>query len=133
MSVTTSVLRELHHIHRQVNNLTERLKRGPAQIRAGEVNCQKLSEKLDVAKKELTRIRVSAYQRQLQLQEREARIAEWKTRLNQCSSNREYQTLKEQIAADEQANNVLMGEILEAFEEIDQREAAIAEMQSEIG
>ena len=40
--------------------------------------------------------------------------------MNAAKENREYQTLKEQIAADRQANAVLSDEILEILERIDQ-------------
>ena len=38
MSVTTTVLRELHRIQRQLGDLSERLDRGPKQIKAREAN-----------------------------------------------------------------------------------------------
>ena len=41
-------------------------------------------------------------------------------KLNTCGSNKEFQALKEQIAADEQANSVLADEILEALERLDE-------------
>jgi predicted nucleic acid-binding Zn-ribbon protein len=131
MSVIASALRELHHIHRQLTELTSRRDRGPAQIKAGEANHEKLQHKLEQAKEQLTRLKVRSDDRQLQLQEREDRINDWKAKLNTCGSNREYQALKEQIAADEQANNVLMGEILEALEELDQRQETIDQLAQE--
>ena len=64
-------------------------------------------------------------ERQLQLREREARIQDLESKLNSASSNREYQALKEQIAADKQANSVLEDEILEGLEKTDQLAAQI--------
>jgi predicted nucleic acid-binding Zn-ribbon protein len=51
--------------------------------------------------------------------------------MNSCGSNREYQTLKEQIAADEKANSVLADEIFEALEKIDQLQADTARQEAE--
>ncbi len=42
-----------------------------------------------------------------------------KAKLNTAASNREFSLLKEQIAADKQANSVLSDEILEALEQLD--------------
>jgi hypothetical protein len=119
MSVTTGVLRELHRIHRQLNDLRERLDRGPKQIKARQATVTKLEAELAQAKADSKVARVGADQKQLLLKSGEAKIRELKIKLNAASSNREYQALKDQIAADEMANSVLADEILEALEKID--------------
>ena len=53
------------------------------------------------------------------MREREDKIHKWRNNLNAAKENREYQALKDQIAADEQANLVLSDEILEILESID--------------
>lgn len=131
MSVTASALREIHRIHRQISDLRGRLQRGPRQVKATETHLQNLEQKYTVMKKSLTRARISADEKQLQLQQREDRIAELKKKLNSCGSNKEYQALKEQIAADEQANSVLSDEVLEALESLDQQQAALAREEKE--
>jgi predicted nucleic acid-binding Zn-ribbon protein len=65
-------------------------------------------------------------ERELQLRERESRIEDLRKKLNTCGSNREYQALTEQIAADEQANSVLSDEILEGFDKIEIGEQKVA-------
>ena len=62
---------------------------------------------------------MAADQKQLQLKSAEGKIGELKVKLNQANTNREYQALKDQIAADEMASSVLADEILEAMEKID--------------
>ena len=73
-----------------------------------------------------------ADQKQLQLKSSEERIANYRSKLNACSTNREYQALKEQIAADEMACSVLSDEILEALEKIDEFQRLVAEAQQRI-
>ena len=51
--------------------------------------------------------RMSVDEKQLQLREREARIQDLQGKLNSASSNREYQALKDQMAAQEMTNSVL--------------------------
>jgi predicted nucleic acid-binding Zn-ribbon protein len=131
MSVTASALREIHRIHRQITDLRGRLDRGPRHVKATDAHLQNLQQKCRVMKESLTRTRMSADDKQLQLQQREDRIDDLKKKLNSCGSNREYQALREQIAADEQANSVLADEILEALESIDQQEAALAREEEE--
>lgn len=120
MSISAEVLRQLHRIHRQRTDLRDRLERGPKQIRAAEGSVARLENDLEDARGTAKRARVSVDERQLQLREREARIGDLQKKLNSAASNREYQALKEQIAADQQANSVLEDEILEGLERIDQ-------------
>ena len=56
--------------------------------------------------------------KQLQLKTGEDKVKDLRRKLNAATSNREYQALLEQIAADEMANSVLADEILEALETI---------------
>ncbi|MBM3999847.1 MAG: phospholipase [Planctomycetes bacterium] len=128
------VLRDLHRIHKQLTDLRERLAQGPKAVHAGEANVKACDEGLKAAKESHTRARVAVDQKQLQLRQREARIADLNGKLNACATNREYQTLKEQIAADRQANLVLEDEILEGLEAIDtfQRKVGQADRQLQL-
>jgi predicted nucleic acid-binding Zn-ribbon protein len=126
MTVTAAVLRELHRIHLQLSELRSRLQRGPRQVQAAEANVHKVEQDLASAKEAVKRARMSADQKELQLREREGRIIDLRAKLNACSTNREYQTILEQIAADEQANSVLSDEILELFDKIHELQASVA-------
>lgn len=120
MNISAESLRELHRIHRQLKDLRDRLERGPKQITAADANIKKMEGDLEQAKDASKKTRIVADQKQLQLKSREDKIKDLRGKLNQATSNREYQALKEQIAADEQANSVLADEILEALEKMDQ-------------
>src|SRR5687768_16396302 len=125
MNISTESLRELHRIHRQLKDLRDRLDRGPKQMAAAEANVKKMETDLEQAKDASKKTRIAADQKQLQLKSREDKIKDLNGKLNQAASNREYQALKEQIAADEQANSVLSDELLEALEKMDQLAAAV--------
>ncbi|HVX13967.1 MAG TPA: phospholipase [Pirellulales bacterium] len=132
MSVTAGVLRELHRIHRQLGDLRERLDRGPKQIKAREATVTRLEADLTNAKAEAKAAKVGADQKQLLLKSGESKILELKAKLNAASSNREYQALKDQIAADEMAGSVLADEILEALEKIDAHTALIKDAEQNL-
>jgi len=119
MTISGTALRELHRIHKQLTDLRGRLNRGPAQITASEGAVRRLETDLEQAKESHKKARVASDDKQLQLRTREARINDLKARLNAANTNKEFQTLKDQIAADLQANSVLEDEILEALEKID--------------
>jgi len=135
IEISTELLRALHHIHRLRAELLTQIDRGPRQIRAGEAILATAAQNVEAAKERMQTATMAADEKQLQLKSRELRIEELKGKLNSAASNREFAALKEQVAADQQANAVLSDEILEALEEIDQLEtevdAASAELQKQ--
>jgi predicted nucleic acid-binding Zn-ribbon protein len=132
MSVSASALAELHRIHKQLGDLRERKERGPRQIKAREANLAKQNEELQRLQGEQKAAKIRSDQKNLLLRSSEQKIEDLKVKLNQASSNREYQALKDQIAADQMAGSVLADEILEAMEKVDELAAHIAEQQKNI-
>ena len=127
MTVSAEVLRELHRIHRQLADLRERLDRGPRQIKAREANVQQCEAALEAARENVKQTKKTADQKQLDLKSGEGKIEDLKAKLNACSSNTEYQSFLEQIAAAEMANSVLADEILEGLEKVDTLEVEVDE------
>ena len=132
MPVSAATLRTLHRIHRQLTDLRSRLTRGPKLLAAGEANVTKLQAAIVAAKEDVKKSQLLASQKELQLKEREDRIDNVRVKLNAASSNREYQTLLEQIAADEQANSVLSDEILELFDKVENLQMIVRQRESEL-
>ena len=130
--VNQEVLRRLHRIHRQLSDLRDRLARGPRQVKVREANVAKLSAEVDKTKADVKAARVSSDQKQLQLKSGEAKIKDLQGKLNASSTNREYQALRDQIAADEMANSVLSDEILEAMERIDELAVVVKEAEQNL-
>lgn len=119
MTISVEALRELHRIHRQLHDLRHRLDRGPTQIRAGKVNVERLEAALVAARENHKRARMQADEKNLQLKQREAKIADLQRKLNECKTNTEFSSFKDQIAAEKAANSVLEDEILDKLEQID--------------
>lgn len=132
MAVPAATLRTLHRIHRQLTDLGSRLARGPRQIAAGDSRIATLEAAVAAAKEEVKKTQLACNQKELQLKEREAKIEKVRTKLNTASSNKEYQMLVEQIAADEQANSVLSDEILEMFDKVEQLAGVVKEKDAEL-
>jgi predicted nucleic acid-binding Zn-ribbon protein len=125
MATLTELLRTLHRIHRQVADLRDRMERGPKQARAAEANVKKAEADLAASKDAYKQAKMASDEKQLQLKQREAKLKEYEAKLFAAQSNKEYQLLKDQIAADKQANSVLADEILEALDRLDQLQAVI--------
>jgi len=132
MAVTATALRELHRIHRQLTDLRERADRGPKQIKARETNLARLADELVKLQAEAKAARMRSDQKQLLLKSGEDKILNLKAKLNAAASNREYQALKDQIAADGKAGEVLEDEILDSLESVDEHQAQIVEAQKNI-
>jgi len=132
MAVTTAVLRELHRIHVQLSDLRDRLARGPRQVQIHTTNVAHQRSILEEIQQAAKKIKRAIDKKQLDLKTSENKIDDLKAKLNACSSNKEYQTLREQIAATEMANSVLADEILESMEKTDQLEAAAEKAQVQV-
>ena len=139
VAVTAGMLRTLHRMHRQLEDLRGRLEAGPRRVAALSSGVRAAEARRDAAKDEVKQARLLAEQKQLQLRTAEAKIADLEAKLNACKSNREYQLFRDQIAADRMATKVLEDEILEALERIDalkpavpDAEAAIAEVRRKL-
>ena len=132
IKISTVLLRTLHRIHRQKTDLDGQIARGPRQIKAGDALVAKAESEMQVIKEHLTKANLLSDEKQLQLKSREDKIVDLQTKLNSAASNREFDLLKEQIAADKQANSVLSDEILEAMEAIDELEVELKDAQAEV-
>jgi uncharacterized protein len=132
VAVAAGTLRTLHRMHRQLADLTERLTAGPRAIAARTKLVQAADAKKAAAQDDVKKARLAADQKQLQLKSAEAKILDLEGKLNACKTNREYQTLRDQIAADRMATKVLEDEIIEALERIDRLKPTVPAAEAEI-
>ena len=128
----SALMRRLHALHLQSTDLEGQLDRGPRQIKAGESFVTQCEETLANARQEVRNATIACDEKQLQLKSREDRIEELKAKLNLAASNKEFDLLKEQIAADNQANSVQSDEIFEGLERIDQLNELVVAAEKEL-
>jgi predicted nucleic acid-binding Zn-ribbon protein len=131
-AVATVTLRTLHRMHRQLADLAEQLAAGPRAVAARTRQVDAAEARKAAAADDVKKARLVADQKQLQLKSAEAKIADLEAKLNACKTNREYQTLRDQIAADRMATKVLEDEIIEALESIDAVKPAVPAAETEI-
>lgn len=125
-------LKSLHELHRQHQEVHEELDRGPKLIRARQAASQQKQADLDAQRDRQKHLRMSADKKSLQLKTNEAKISDLRAKLNQASSNREYDALRTQIDADKMANSVLEDEILEALEQVDGCQISCKRLEQEL-
>lgn len=132
MNVSDSVVRKLHQTLVQIADIKTQIERGPRQIKAAQTQVDTAKDALQKCKDTIRQKKMDADRKQLQLREREGKIHDWEGKMNAASNNREYQAIKEQIAADTQANNVLSDEILETLEEIDSLQNSMKDLEERL-
>jgi predicted nucleic acid-binding Zn-ribbon protein len=132
MPVTDTALRRLHEILLQVADIRGQIERGPKQINAAQGQLQIARDALAQCKEAIKQKRMEGDRKQLLQREREAKLYEWQGKLNAANNNREYQAVKDQIAADTQANSVLSDEFLEILESIDAIQAKSVELEAKL-
>lgn len=132
VAATAATLRTLHRMHRQLADLQEQLSAGPRQVAARTKRLQAAEAGKSTVQDAVKHAKLAADQKQLQLKSAEAKILDLEGKLNACKTNREYQTLRDQIAADRMATKVLEDEILEAFESVDALKPAVPAADLEI-
>jgi predicted nucleic acid-binding Zn-ribbon protein len=118
-AVISDIMRTLHRIHTQLSDLRGRIAAGPRQVAAHTAQVDAAEATRTGVQEDVKKAKMAADQKQLQLKTAEAKLRDLDGKLNACKTNREYQTLTEQIAADKMATKVLEDEILEALDRID--------------
>lgn len=125
MTQSSPSLQILHRLLLELEEADRQLEQGPRRIRRQQEVVAKREAEIEAARAEVKRLKVLADQKTVQLKATEANIAKLQLALNQASSNREFDALRDQIEADRMANSVLEDEILEMLEQIDAAQEAV--------
>ena len=125
MSVDFSLLRALHTMHRQLADIDGQLRKGPLQIKIATQNESTFAAEMDDVKQRQKENRLATDRKQMTMNERDAKVVDMREKLNTADSNKEFQLLKDRIAADEQASSVLADEIFEMLERQDTIDAEV--------
>lgn len=123
-------IKQLHELHKQLATHTKQLEEGPRKIRIREKAVEKKEAEIATLKQQITEVQKAADATNLQFKTNEQKIVELKVKLNQATSNKEFDIFKTAIASDEEANAALEDEYLELLEQVDaghRRGAALGE------
>lgn len=126
----SGAIANLHRLHLALQEVQEQLQRGPRQIRAREQLLLHADAEVTAKKDQLKQLRGSSDRKSLDLKTNESKIADLKAKLNQATSNKEFDILKGQIEADTVANSVLQDEILELYDKVDRTQTEIKEAEA---
>ncbi len=132
MTPINAGLKAIHDLREQLEERTRQLKDGPLQIASRQTTINTKRAALEAQKLKLKQLKVASEQKSLQLKSNEDRIRDLESKLHAVSSNREYDALRTQIAADKMANSVLEDEIIETLERVDEMFADVTEAEAGI-
>ena len=118
MSVAAD-LTELHRLHAALKDVRDDLGRGPRQLKVRDQVILNARNEVTNKQEELKQTRMAADRKGLDLKTLEAKLLDIRAKLNQASSNREYDILRGQIEADGAAKSVMEDEILEHLDRVD--------------
>jgi uncharacterized protein len=132
MTVIGRLFEQLHGLRTRLHEIETSRERAKRQLAIKTTGINKKKEELEQTRNDLKQARMAVDQKNLQLKTNESKIADWKNKQNQASSNREYDIIKNQILADTMANSVLEDEIIESLEKVDRAQIAIKEKEQEV-
>ena len=119
-------LSALHRHHLALKSVQDELSRGPRQVRARDNQLAQLDVDRKAKEDELKQTRAATDRKNLDLKSSEAKLKDLDRKQNEAASNREFDILKGQIAADKASNSVLQDEILEFLDKVDRIQVEIA-------
>lgn len=122
----------LHQLHLQLKEVQDHLARGPRQIKARQQRITEAEQALVQKENEFKEARAAADRKNLDLKSKEVHLGDLQGKLNAATSNREYDIIRGQMAADKAAKAVLEDEILEWYDRVDAIQSAIAELRGKI-
>ena len=123
----SSILRELHRLHRHAEDLRTQINRGPQTIKAHQEKTAKLEELLHQAQDSIKKLKVSLHDKEVSLKSQQQVVAKHEKQLNEATSRKEYDALRAEIENDKKACSKIEDEMLVVMEELETRNLQIPE------
>jgi predicted nucleic acid-binding Zn-ribbon protein len=132
MPATAENLHDLHLLHQRAKALRDRLASGPRTLAARQAALASRQAELEAAKKALQDSKVQLSKHEHSLKSIDAKIDDFKVKLNQVKKNEEYKALQNQIAHDNTAKLKIEEDILLAYEVIETKAADLKKLDDEV-
>jgi predicted nucleic acid-binding Zn-ribbon protein len=133
MAVETSLaLQQLHHVLQQLGDAEALLAHGPKRIAAAKKKIATAAEICADQKEQIKTIRKTSDQKSLTLKSHEADLLKQTQRLNEASSNKEYDIVQGQLGTIRSAKDSLEDEILALLTNVDEAADVLATAENEV-
>ncbi|MFO0948038.1 MAG: hypothetical protein U1D30_19300 [Planctomycetota bacterium] len=132
MPTVLDTLKELHALHAELADVQDQLKRAPLQLKAKEAEVAKREAAVVAGRDAHKRMKMDADSREMSLKSGEAKVADYKLKLNLCKSNKEFSALQEEIKHFQEANGKLEEEILGMMTDVENHAAVVKDLQKQL-
>ena len=122
----------LHKLLKELHDAEYLLAHGPKRIAVAKKKVQTAEAACAAQKETIKQLRLNADKSQMNLKSREAEVAKLNLRLNEASSNKEYEIIQGQIASEKEEDARLEDEILGLLDEVDTANAELEKLQQEL-
>lgn len=131
MPETATNLSELHALHQRAKAIRDRLASGPKTLASREAVLATRKTALEAAQKALKEARAHNKNREVLLQQIEARIDDHKIKRNSMKKQVDYDAMTNQIAHDQLAKSKVEDEILQFFDSVETQAAEVAKFEAD--
>jgi len=121
-----AVLLKLQEIDRQIYSLTQTREEKPKELEAFRQKCNAQKMHVSDIEKELTTLQVKRKEKEVELESKEENIKKYQVQLYQVKTNKEYQSLQNEIEVLKADKAVLEEDVLVIMEEGDQKKESLA-------
>ncbi len=119
MPATASDLRELHALHQRAKALKDRLGSGPKTVTARLMALATRQASLETARKALQDAKVQLKKKEHSVQSINARIDDYKVKLNAVKKNEEYKAIQNQIANEKAAIDKIEADMMDEIDKVE--------------
>lgn len=117
---TSLAYQQLHSLLKQLEDAEQMLAHGPRRIAAAEQKIVAAEQACAVQKEQIQLLKKSADEKSLNLNSKEAELQKLEGRLNQATSNKEYDIIQAQKASEKAAGAELEDQILSLLSQVDE-------------
>lgn len=133
MAVETSqALQQLHHLLQQLDDAETLLAHGPKRIAAAKRKIEAAEQSCSEQRDSIRDLKKAVDEGSLNLKSHEAEILKLSGRLNEASSNKEYDIIQGQIQSEKSANEELEDQILTLYTQVDDAETVLEGQQDDV-
>jgi predicted nucleic acid-binding Zn-ribbon protein len=133
--MTTRTSHEYHHLHgllQQLDDAEKTLAHGPRRIAVTEKKTVAAEQACTDQKEQIQLLKKTVDQSSLNLKSREAEVTKLTLRLNEASSNKEYDIIQAQMAAARAADAELEDQILSLLSQVDEANEELQQRMDEV-
>ncbi|MDG2129667.1 MAG: hypothetical protein P8K08_16825 [Fuerstiella sp.] len=133
--MTTSTSHEYHHLHgllQQLDDAEQTLAHGPGRIAVAEKKVAAAEQSCMDQKEQIQLLKKTVDQNSLNLKSREAEVSKLTLRLNEASSNKEYDIIQAQMASAKSADEELEDQILSLLSQVDEADEELKRRTNEV-